>query len=180
MEKFLENVNVECPECGAKTVEKREEKLHAIFGDGNGAEYTSQYLFCPKCGARFVTGEMMDENLRRAREAKEAQETEMPVPRKIKKLVVKQFEKKGGKEMRKIILPEHADMQGTKVCHECHGAMIPCTEDKTYCIQDEEICIVGIKCWKCTECGEIVYSSGEAKLIEDALKPYMPQKGESA
>lgn len=67
----MEAVGIECPECEASGVEKRNEMLHAIFADGNGAEYESEYLFCPACGAKFVTGSMMDENLQRARAARD-------------------------------------------------------------------------------------------------------------
>lgn len=39
-----------------------------------------------------------------------------------------------------------------------------------------EVTVTGVKGYKCASCGEVVYNSSEAKLIEEAVKPYMQSK----
>lgn len=71
--------------------------------------------------------------------------------------------------MKEIILPEHEDMKGTWICHACGGIMVPCTETNKFHLNETAVRVSGIKAYKCETCGEIVYNSGEAKLIENTL-----------
>lgn len=72
-----------------------------------------------------------------------------------------------------VALPAHEDMKGTRICPMCEGMMVPSTESLVVSLRNAVVTIAGIKGYKCTGCGEVVYNSSEAKLIEEAVRPYM-------
>ena len=75
-----------------------------------------------------------------------------------------------------IVLPTREDETGTLVCYRCIGEMKPATVDQTFTLNSTEITVSGIKAHKCTECGETIYSTEEAKRIETALLPYATRR----
>ena len=78
--------------------------------------------------------------------------------------------------MKEIVLPEHEDMKYSRICPYCEGMMLPCTTDSTFPVGEKEMKVSNIKGYKCAKCGEIIFTSAEAKLIEEALHPYLPQE----
>ena len=59
-------------------------------------------------------------------------------------------------------------------CHVCHGKMLPCDKAQSFTRQDPVSKVITTKsivvsCYICPVCGEIVYTSEEAKRIEDIL-----------
>lgn len=82
---------------------------------------------------------------------------------------------------KEIILPEHPDAFGARICHECGGIMIPSSRETIFTCpnQNREIKITNIHCHQCESCGEVIYSSPEVKLIEsEILKVCKDCKGE--
>lgn len=71
---------------------------------------------------------------------------------------------------KEIVLPEHEDATGTKVCHECGGEMMPCTVEATFHFKEELVKISNIKAYMCLSCAETVYGAQEVKRIEEALR----------
>lgn len=78
--------------------------------------------------------------------------------------------------MKQIILPAHPDMVGTRICPHCDGYMKPCTTSMTYQLKEGEFHLCNIKAFRCTACGEEVFTTAEARLIEEALRPHMQGK----
>lgn len=80
---------------------------------------------------------------------------------------------------KEITLPEHEDLFGPFMCHECHGATKPCAYTHTFDLplQGAKVKVSGIKAHKCVDCGEVIYSSAEAKLIEAELQKALSQEG---
>lgn len=72
-----------------------------------------------------------------------------------------------------IELPVHEDMKGTRICPFCEGMMVPCIESIAISLRNTVVTVAGIKGYKCTSCGEVVYNSSEAKLIEEAVRRYI-------
>ena len=70
-----------------------------------------------------------------------------------------------------ISLPEHPDAFGTRICHECNGIMTPSFRPTIFTCpnQNKEIKISNVHYHQCESCGELIYSSSEAKLIESAI-----------
>lgn len=54
-------------------------------------------------------------------------------------------------------------------CLECGGQMPLKTISQTFSVSGKEIEIRGIEAYVCDECGEVVYTSAEAKMIERVL-----------
>lgn len=80
---------------------------------------------------------------------------------------------------KKIMLPEHEKAVGTRRCYECHGVMNPCTHESMFSLplKSAKVAVSGIQAHKCEVCGEVVYSSAEAKLIETEIKKVLSQVG---
>jgi len=72
---------------------------------------------------------------------------------------------------KEIILPEHPDAFGTRICHECGRIMTTSSREAIFTCpnKNKEIKISNIHCHQCESCGEVVYSSSEAKLIESEI-----------
>lgn len=65
-------------------------------------------------------------------------------------------------------------MNGYMQCHVCHGKMFPSVMSQTFQRQDPESKVITSKKidvtgFVCENCGEIVYTSAEAKRIEDIM-----------
>lgn len=62
-------------------------------------------------------------------------------------------------------------MKGTRysICAECGGQMPLKTISQTFSVSGKEIEIRGIEAYVCDECGEVVYTSAEAKMVERVL-----------
>jgi len=56
-----------------------------------------------------------------------------------------------------------------RLCVECGEQMTLKTISRTFNIRGKEIEIRGIKAYVCEKCGEIVYTSAEAKMIERVI-----------
>ena len=56
-----------------------------------------------------------------------------------------------------------------KICVECGEQMTLKTISRTFNIRGKEIEIRGIEAYVCDKCGEIVYTSAEAKMIERVI-----------
>ena len=56
-----------------------------------------------------------------------------------------------------------------KICVECGEQMTLKTISRTFNIKGKEIEIRGIEAYVCEECGEIIYTSAEAKMIEKVI-----------
>ena len=80
---------------------------------------------------------------------------------------------------KEVTLPDHEKATGTRVCHVCHGTMNPCTHEKTFNLphQNAKVKVSGIQVHKCEECGEMIYSSAEVKLIEAEIQKALSQEG---
>lgn len=72
---------------------------------------------------------------------------------------------------KEITLPEHEGVTGQRICHVCHGDMIPCVGMSTYDLPHKRarVAVFNIQSHMCETCGEVVYSSAEAKMIEGAI-----------
>ena len=60
-------------------------------------------------------------------------------------------------------------------CHICHGKMLPCEREQSFTRQDPVSKVITTKsivisCYVCPVCGEIVYTSDEAKRIEAIMQ----------
>ena len=53
-----------------------------------------------------------------------------------------------------------------RICHNCGNKMFPIVKDFTY----KNIIVPNVHCFKCSHCGEIIYTSSEAKRIEEFVK----------
>lgn len=65
-------------------------------------------------------------------------------------------------------------MADCKICHICHGKMHLTVMPQTFTQQDRESKVITSKTidvtgYLCENCGEIVYTSDEAKRIEDIM-----------
>lgn len=69
-----------------------------------------------------------------------------------------------------ITLPERTinDM-GLKGCHICDQLMIPSVITADFSLGGRNFKVRNVRAWKCAGCGEVIYSSAEAKLIEEAI-----------
>ena len=77
MDQILELVDMVCPFCeNVIGFEKKQRTSRAVFAKGETVLYEEHYIHCPGCGADFTPGKMMDENLARAREARNASKKE--------------------------------------------------------------------------------------------------------
>ena len=61
------------------------------------------------------------------------------------------------------------------ICHVCHGKMFEAVVNRTFHRQDPNTKIVtskslDITVFKCPDCGEEIYTSDEAKRIENAFE----------
>lgn len=54
----------------------------------------------------------------------------------------------------------------TRACYVCGGTMVRTTSSTTIPLLGKEIEIKGIETYRCTECGEEVYTSQEAEMVE--------------
>ena len=72
-------------------------------------------------------------------------------------------------ERKIVILPEHeVDLSGV-YCHECETLMKTWVGDGSYYVNGTRVVVYNIQgCW-CPSCGNKVYSSNEAELIESAI-----------
>jgi hypothetical protein len=71
--------------------------------------------------------------------------------------------------MKVITLPKHEHGLVSTKCH-CGGDRVPVRDRKIFAYKNNSFYVYGIKSHICVDCGECVYSSSEAKLIEDALR----------
>lgn len=78
--------------------------------------------------------------------------------------------------MKQIILPDHPDMVGTRICYRCNGHMKPCTTSNTYHLTQGQLHVCNIKAFRCVECGEEIYSGAEGKMIEGVLRAHREGK----
>lgn len=70
----------------------------------------------------------------------------------------------------RIILPEHeVDLSGL-YCYECEELMRPWVGDSNYYVNGIRFSVWNIQGCKCPSCGNIVYSSDEAGLIERSIR----------
>ena len=56
-----------------------------------------------------------------------------------------------------------------KRCFACGGRMEPCVTSESFTFHGKEIEIKGISAYRCAECGEELYTSEEAKMIENIM-----------
>ena len=64
-------------------------------------------------------------------------------------------------------------MENTKrICTECGNEMKFTKIERKFTMDGKEICIKGLNAYVCDKCGEIVFLSEEAKLIERILKVF--------
>lgn len=56
-----------------------------------------------------------------------------------------------------------------RICVDCGGRMSLKTISQTFSVRGKEIEIRGIEAYVCDECGEVVYTSAEAKMIESII-----------
>lgn len=75
-----------------------------------------------------------------------------------------------------LTLRDHNDMEGTRICHECRGCMLPCTIFYSIQMKKTKVTLANIKAYKCTNCEEILFLSSEVKLMEEAIYPYRTAK----
>lgn len=57
-----------------------------------------------------------------------------------------------------------------RVCYACGGVMEPAISSETFRFQGKEIEIKGIESFRCTNCGEEIFTSREAKMIERIMQ----------
>lgn len=70
-----------------------------------------------------------------------------------------------------ITLPErNLDDMGDGGCYNCDGIMKPCLITSEFEVKGRTVKIHNVRAWKCVDCGEIIYDSNEAKLIEEVLE----------
>lgn len=73
-----------------------------------------------------------------------------------------------------ITLPERTiDDMCLKDCHICGHLMVPCVITADFSSGGRDFKVRNVLAWKCMTCGEIVYGSAEAKLIEEAIHEYV-------
>lgn len=80
---------------------------------------------------------------------------------------------------KEITLPEHECTTGRRICHVCHGDMTPCVVMSTFDLPHKKakVVVFNIHSHMCEACGESVYSSAEAKLIEEAIDKALSDEG---
>lgn len=59
-----------------------------------------------------------------------------------------------------------------RFCHECGGVMVPCTLSKTLKYLGKEIEIKGLEGYRCTDCGERVFSAQEVRMMQNLMKAF--------
>lgn len=85
-----------------------------------------------------------------------------------------------GTTYREVMLPDHEKATGMHICHNCRGNMAPCEYEHIFHIpkQNAEVKVRGINAHKCAGCGEVIYSSTEAKRIDEAIKNALSEAAE--
>lgn len=56
-----------------------------------------------------------------------------------------------------------------KICDKCSGQMLPHSINQVFHIHEKEIEIRGIEGYLCENCGEIVFSSKEVRMIDKLI-----------
>lgn len=69
-----------------------------------------------------------------------------------------------------VSLPLHDIPEREFYCYRCEGKMDLCTASIVYKYKGQKVRVSNIRMYRCRECRENVYSSDEAKMIEDAIK----------
>lgn len=64
---------------------------------------------------------------------------------------------------------EVMQMSDYRICHTCGNKMFPAIKDFEYRHKNEIIIVKDINCYICSDCGEVIYTSEEAKRIEEAI-----------
>ena len=60
-------------------------------------------------------------------------------------------------------------MSDYRICHTCGNKMFPAIKDFEYRHKNDVIIVKDITCYICSDCGEVIYTSEEAKRIEEAI-----------